>query len=69
MNFIEKKFIIEGKERRIIMLEKFLGIFGFNTQESYIGLHRLNNSEDIVQPQVKPQAKDELKLSDLMRKS
>ena len=51
------------------MLEKFLGLFGFNTQESYIGLHKLNDSSNRVQPQAKPQAKEELKLSDLMRKS
>ena len=51
------------------MLEKFLSIFGFNTQESYIGLHRLNNECDVIQPQAKSQVKEELKLSDLMRKS
>ena len=49
------------------MLEKFLGLFGFNTGENYIGLHRLNDNNDVIQQKVKPQAKEDLKLSDLMR--
>ena len=51
------------------MLEKILGILGFNTQESYIGLHSLNNSSDTIQLQPKTQIKEELKISDLMRKN
>ncbi len=50
------------------MFKKILGIFGFSTQESYIGLHKLNSTEDITEQQTKTTAKEELKLSDLMRK-